>query len=549
MIRKTGKWCLLPVLLGMLIPAAGWANWLVWDISNDSGFQNGDAYMWASPSHNNWAVLDTDGTSRIPWANGNHAWLGGDGTTVSSPDSNYTITIPLSDPAIWAVTLAQKAGGAGNATLTGGVLHLGNAASGNPWGIINAERGTLTVNSSLNTTDDGNGMFWLTAPGATLVIGGNNTYSDSLTYLQNSGGSSGSPGTVKLNHANALGNTTTLYYRHNDQTVDVNGYSFNKGISVYGTYTGTLKNDSGTASTWSGDVTLGNGSTFKAGGTGNLTISGDIERQNAGNPTDVEKIGSGTLTLSGVVDLEGDLTVSAGTLVMNGSGDTHFVIGADGVNNTIDGTGTVQIDRDFVFDLSGAGTTVGDAWQIVDVPGLSSVTFGSSFTVGGFSDDGGGYWNKLISGSTYYRFDESTGELSVGPKKLGGGYDDWVDAYGLTGDDAAATNDYDSDGVVNLYEYGLGGNPTNSADTGASSEYGTMDVGGTLYFGFVHPQLTNSNSGISYSLELCTDLVGGTWTNIGYSILGTNVTGGTLDYVTNYTDTVDSQKFIRLIIE
>jgi len=76
-----------------------------------------------------------------------------------------------------------------------------------------------------------------------------------------------------------------------------------------------------------------------------------------------------------------------------------------------------------------------------------------------------------------------------------------------------------------------------------------VDVGGTNYFGYVHPQLSDTNSGLSYFLELTTDLVSGVWTNSGYSVLGTNVTGGKMNYVTNVTDTVGSKKFIRLMIE
>lgn len=127
------------------------------------------------------------------------------------------------------------------------------------------------------------------------------------------------------------------------------------------------------------------------------------------------------------------------------------------------------------------------------------------------------------------------------------GYAGWAAMWGI--DIGAETNDYDEDGLLNIYEYGLGGDPTNEFDQGASSVCSVENVGGTNWFGFVHPQLSDPDCGLSYSLELTTSLLSGTWTNAGYAVLGTNVTGGDLDYVTNVTETVDSQKFIRLIIE
>jgi len=129
-----------------------------------------------------------------------------------------------------------------------------------------------------------------------------------------------------------------------------------------------------------------------------------------------------------------------------------------------------------------------------------------------------------------------------------GGYIGWAENWGV--DIGASTNDYDSDGLSNLYEYGLGGDPTNALDQGTSPEFGIVNVGGTNWFGYVHPQrAAYPNSDLSYFLELNMDLIFGTWSNAGYTVAGTNVTGGELDFVTNLMDTVAGGKFIRLIIE
>ncbi|MCF7817308.1 MAG: hypothetical protein K9M54_05440 [Kiritimatiellales bacterium] len=128
------------------------------------------------------------------------------------------------------------------------------------------------------------------------------------------------------------------------------------------------------------------------------------------------------------------------------------------------------------------------------------------------------------------------------------GYAGWATGWGV--DIGATTNDYDGDGFSNIYEYGLGGDPTNALVQGTPPVFGIGSVGGTNYFSYIYPQLSDTNSGLSYSLALRGDLVFGDWaTNVGYVVTGTNVTGGTLDFVTNVTDTVDAKKFVRLIIE
>lgn len=127
------------------------------------------------------------------------------------------------------------------------------------------------------------------------------------------------------------------------------------------------------------------------------------------------------------------------------------------------------------------------------------------------------------------------------------GYEGWAGGWGV--DIGAGTNDYDEDGLLNIFEYGLGGDPTDELNQGASSEWGVVNVGGTNEFVYVHPQLSAPDSGLTYTLELSTDLVIGIWSNAGYAVMGTNVTAGELDFVTNVTGMIEDSKYIRLIIE
>ncbi len=122
------------------------------------------------------------------------------------------------------------------------------------------------------------------------------------------------------------------------------------------------------------------------------------------------------------------------------------------------------------------------------------------------------------------------------------GYDLWAADYPtLTG---GQQDDDDLDGLVNLYEYALGGDPTNGFVDGEIPVLNT--VPGAL--NYIHAQRSDDAS-LSYYLELTGDLVFPAWTNSGYTVLGTYVTGGTFNYVTNQIPTTDPKKFIRLMID
>ncbi len=131
----------------------------------------------------------------------------------------------------------------------------------------------------------------------------------------------------------------------------------------------------------------------------------------------INKTSSGILLLTGVNTYTGNTTVTGGTVSLADNAEMRFVIGANGVNNGVDGTGSLNLDGDFRFDLTGAGTTLGNTWQIVNTATLSE-TFGSSFqalsTLGAFSESGG-IWSITENGVTY-EFTEASGSLTVVPE-------------------------------------------------------------------------------------------------------------------------------------
>ncbi len=250
------------------------------------------------------------------------------------------------------------------------------------------------------------------------------------------------------------------------------------------------------------------------------------------------KTGDGTQTLAGTNTYARGTTVSAGTLVGNldsafGSGDITVADGAalvltNGVlNDYIDDQAALILNASSVLTLGFAGTDI--------VGGLSLDGGNTMLTAGMYSASA----LSALGGGTC----EGSGIIQIG---VGNAYDAWAVRYGLAG---GKTDDDDNDGLLNICEYALNGNPTNAADRGTSPVFELMEIDGSSWAQYVYPQLHDPNCGVTYSLEITDNLLSPAWTNAGCEVTGTNVTGGTLDFVTNLTDAVSSQKFLRLILE
>jgi len=126
-------------------------------------------------------------------------------------------------------------------------------------------------------------------------------------------------------------------------------------------------------------------------------------------------------------------------------------------------------------------------------------------------------------------------------------YTVWANQYPLV---QGPNGNDDGDRLSNLYEFGLGGNPTNSSDLGYPITYGLKFTGSTNWLEYVYPKRSDPNSGLLYYLQLATNLAAPVWTNAGYTVTGSGpLTNGFLS-VTNRIETdVKAQQFIRLMIE
>ena len=212
-----------------------------------------------------------------------------------------------------------------------------------------------------------------------------------------------------------------------------NATPYGDGFMYKGTgNTGTLTID---------DLILDGGLISHANGTGdickldgNLTLASDSRIQARQGPIYIYSDIHGSAQLHNE-DTSGDINCKlwigssnntfTGNILTNGrlglldDANLNFVIGVNGVNNSVSDGGTqkhVSFDGDFVFDLSGASSAIGDAWTIIATTPASTY-YGSTFTVADFTPLGEDAWIQPI-GSTglNYLFTESTGVLTVVPE-------------------------------------------------------------------------------------------------------------------------------------
>jgi autotransporter-associated beta strand protein len=289
--------------------------------------------------------------------------------------------------------------------------------------------GTLSGGTSLGLIKTGAG---------TQTLGGSNSFGTNVTI---------SAGTLKLAHSHALGtNSIGLLMQGTGRVLQLSG-----GITLGTNITLHLSSssaDQGGVVNVDGDneiqgrvnFTTGNAALniFSVAGTltlsgninlsattrtlyfagtslGNNTVSGPITE--SGGVLPVVKQGVGKWIFSGTNTYSGNTTVNGGTLALTDNAQLKFVIGANGVNNQINGngTGTLTLDGDFNLDLTGANTTIGNSWTLVDVANVTE-SFGPTFSVtsslGAFSENAN-VWTRQDGAHKLWKFTEATGVLSL----------------------------------------------------------------------------------------------------------------------------------------
>jgi len=310
---------------------------------------------WASFYANN----VVPGTSVVNIKAGGALDLGGIGT------GNYAVTGNY--PAIFPISLQ---GG----TLQNGVV---NYTGGN----FDIQSGTETSTAVLTNN------FWAPAgliksTAGTAVLSGYNTYTGTTTVTG---------GLIQLNVAEnpgtsgPLGNPSTLA---NSIILQGGGLQFTANNTYDYTTSGRLQladASAGTIDTNGQNVTFANALGVGTARTGGLT-----------------KSGLGTLTLAGNNTYTGNTSVNAGTLVLAATGSLKFVV-TDSSNSRLTGSGAVILNGTFNIDTS-AVTAGNRTCTLVDA---ANVTYGSSFSIAGWSQNGG-VWSKVDS-IQRWTFNQSTG--------------------------------------------------------------------------------------------------------------------------------------------
>jgi autotransporter-associated beta strand protein len=350
--------------------------------------------------------------------------------------------------------------GIGNITFTGGFT--GGGFSLNKNGLrtlaitdggtsslneLKANRGTIQVNSG--TTLDV----------ATIVFGSGNSVGSGLTL---NGGSVTCSGTSYFGTATSGSASGTLTLTSGTLTV----IGLSKGPSVGASVQfnanfngGTLKagGDNPTFLTGANNARIQAGGALIDDGGFLIDIPQPLIHDSALLTPDggLTKSGIGTLTLSGANTYNGNTTVAAGTLELAPSGSLKFVPTAPGTTNKVTGPGTAAFNGTFNIDLTNADATDGNAWVLADV---TSRTFDADdFTVAGFTESPEGTWS-LEDGTKTWTFTQ--GDATLRLDIAAAGFANWITGFGLDPADLDPTDDPDNDGMDNLLEFVLNGNPS-----------------------------------------------------------------------------------------
>ncbi len=412
-----------------------------------------------------------------------------------------------------------------NSFNTGGeVITIRGTGVGNNGALVNRGSSTATgVRLVLGSDASVGGTRRMdTALGGTVIDAGTNTLTKvgSNDFIINSGTTT--MGTLRVNSgAVTVVNSYTGLGDTNFGTLVASNASLEFWNSSSGVITNreniTLADGAKLGSTFTTNLSILSGNIILSGGTarvdvdsrglGTLAISGEIS-----GPGNLTKGDSGILELRGVNTYTGNTLVTGGTLRLISGAALRFVIGGNGTNNSLGGTGPVSLDGMFDFDLTDASTEVGHSWNIL-TGSLTNKTYGSNFLVRGFNGSAG-KWTRTTNG-VKYSFSQSDSTLSVLAALATTNYAAWVGhwqavdpRFGSTAD----TDDPDGDEHSNEAEFAFGGNPT----VGDKPMLSAKLEGDWAVFNYL--ARNSPPGGVSYLVQTTTNLTTGPWLTAGVTI-------------------------------
>ncbi len=477
-------------------------------ISGNGGLtSNGTATISGASTYSGTTIVSTDTLNltgnRVAEATGGITVgnVNGSTATLNSSNGNYTVgTISVGSGNATAAGIFNQSGG--SLTMTGNQLLVGNLGSGSSagtasFGTYNLSDGTLIGTASANrgiilgTNNGTTGTFNLSGTGnlmldsAILMVGrSDSAVTGSSGYFNQTGGTAeigtltvaGGTGSGNIGNLNLTGGTFTALSFPSLATATGSAAT----ITISGTAQATLPAFPTARGAGSTATILFNGGTLipsaastsylggltnafiKSGGAGfnvptgsNITVAQGLLADPISTGGGLTKSGSGKLTLTGISTYTGNTTVTGGTLELLSGSSLKFVPKSNGVSNRMTGTATLSLKGAFVIDLTAASTINGNSWILVDV-GTLAETYDATFSVTGFTKSSN-VWTKAVTGGTW-TFTEASGLLSY---TVAPGFSTWISGYSV-GTKNQLTDDFDNDGLNNLLEYALNGNPAAS---------------------------------------------------------------------------------------
>ncbi|MEA2067659.1 MAG: hypothetical protein U9P12_00535, partial [Verrucomicrobiota bacterium] len=242
--------------------------------------------------------------------------------------------------------------------------------------------------------------------------------------------------------------------------------------------------------------------------------------------------------------------------IKTGTTSYHFIPVVDGVNGAdlelnadalvtwAEGTSyTFTVSSYTPYEFSFEITETGSSTVLNPV---TSVSFAISHHNGGYA----GFWaidGNIVGLDTVPDIVFDNFNLTVSVPEAALTFDGWIADYSVGGQ-TAMTDDFDGDGMNNLTEYALGGDPS-VYDAGAVLPLSVADTGNGLFVYVYDRRLDAGTRELTYRLEVDSNLLANTWTTNGVTEVGTETLDTEFEAVTNTVPLDQAEKFLRLQIE